>query len=123
MPPEPKRPGKPLPTTSTPGATFPGSARPVAPFDLDATPRERVAKAIAGKPPRSLVEVLARDVVALANEVPADRHTVTTSALRDGAAQAHRDAARAPDEQTVYQTVGQLAQLLEAAGEPAREGA
>ncbi|MDY3555308.1 hypothetical protein R5W24_004449 [Gemmata sp. JC717] len=121
--PEPKKPaGKPLLTTETPGATFPGSPKPVAPFDPDATPRDRITQAISGKPARSLVEVLAGDVVAVAKEVPDAKHTVTTSALRDGAAQAVRDS-QTPDEQTVYQTCSQLKLLLEAAGEPVREGA
>ena len=111
------------PTTDTPGATFPGNASALVVHDPEETPRERVTRAVRGKPARSLVEVRAGDVVALAGEIPDRDHTLLTSALRDGAAQAVRESP-APDAVTVYQTAGQLAQLLEAArGEPVQQGA
>ena len=112
-----------VPTTDTPGATFPGNSSSLVIRTPEPTPRERVTGAIRGKPADALVEVRAGDVVALAGAIPDQDHTLVTSALRDGAAQHVRDS-RTPDTQTVYQTAWQLEHLLESArGEPVQQGA
>ncbi|VTR96039.1 unnamed protein product [Gemmata massiliana] len=100
-----------IPTTDTLGATFPGSANALVIPDPEVSPRDRVTEAVRGKPARSLVEVFAADVVALAALVPEPAHTPVIGALRDGAASAVRDS-QTPSAQTVYQVAGQLAHLL-----------
>ncbi len=118
-----KKPAPKLPTTETPGATFPGNRQSLVLPDPGAkTPRERVTEAVRGKYASSLVEVRAADVVALAALVPDAAHTPVTAALRDGAAKEHRNSLT-PDTQTVYQVAAQLAHLLETAREPAEQGA
>jgi hypothetical protein len=110
--------------SGAPAPVFPGNNQRshlvAAGVEPEETPHERVAAAVKGKKAKSLVEVFAKDVVALGDLVPTESRTDTTRALRAGAHK-HLSGSRNPDELTVFLYAGQLAELLGLAPEPVRE--